>query len=669
MRLGWLGLGFLVCASTIARGQDVADGELLVKFKKSSSVARVMDRLGAQPIREISGTGYTLVQLGEGISVAEGLSRFRASGEVEAVEPNGIAHALFVPNDQHYSRQWGAIQMQLPEGWDQTQGSTSVVIAIIDTGIDLDHPDLNDKIVAGYDFVNHDTVPQDDHYHGTHCAGIAAAETDNRIGVAGVGFNCRLMPIKVLDRNGSGTYAEVAEGVTYAADHGAKVISMSLGGSEPSSALSAAINYAWNRGVVVVAAAGNYNNTAPVYPAYYTNCIAVAATEETDHRAAFSTYGTWVDVAAPGNNIPSTIPDGYALLSGTSMAAPAVAGLVGLTFSKFGVNSTPAQIRKRIEDNCDAVGTWVAKGRVNARKTLTLPVGGPTLSGFDVAPSSLVGPGTVRGTLTISASAPAGGFVVTLASTNPSVLSVPTTATVPVGAREVTVNFAASTVQVDSSVTITASALGVDKTAVVTVKKYVAPSLSALALSQASVSGAASLTGVATLNVPAGANGLTISLSSSNPSLVSVPSSIVVPAGAAAASFSASCAQVSSDTIVTITGVGGGATKRVTITLIAAAPALQSVSVMPGTTYGGSTPFPTGTVRLTAPAPAGGAVVTLNVSDSRYASVQRTLTIPAGLTSKTFPITTYAVLSNVSVTVNATWGSTQRSAQLSILKR
>jgi thermitase len=305
--------------------------------------------------------------------------RFNRIPGVEFSEPDYIAKATFVPNDTSYSRQWGLPKIQAPEAWDITRGDKKVRIAILDTGIDDNHEDLASKIVAKKNFTSSPT--HDDKYgHGTHCAGIAAAMTNNDIGVAGNGFDCYLMNGKVLGDSGSGDYSWVSKGIVWAALWKAKVISMSLGGPSPSSTLEKAVNFAWNRGSVIVAAAGNTGTSAPEYPAYYENCIAVAATDQNDNKASFSTYGKWVDVAAPGVSIFSTLPNhpnqlglNYGYLNGTSMATPFVAGLAALVWTtSHGTDN--ASVRARIESTCDAIpmtGVYWAYGRINDFKAVS----------------------------------------------------------------------------------------------------------------------------------------------------------------------------------------------------------------------------------------------------------------------------------------------------------
>jgi thermitase len=273
-----------------------------------------------------------------------------------------------------------------PNAWLTSIGE-EVVIAVLDTGVDLEHPDLQGRLLAGRDFVDGDDEPHDDDGHGTHVAGIAAANTNDETGIAGVCPDCGLLKAKVCSDAGSCPYDRIANGVLWsvgcelrAPDRGpnlgacqgpirAQVINMSIAGSSPSMTLQKAMDRAADRGATMACAAGNAGTTQAMYPAFYSNCIAVAATTNQDQRASFSTYGTWVDVAAPGANIYSTLIGGqYGLMSGTSMASPHVAGLAGLLRSR-GIVTTRDAIRSRIESAADPItgtGSLWAKGRINA---------------------------------------------------------------------------------------------------------------------------------------------------------------------------------------------------------------------------------------------------------------------------------------------------------------
>ncbi len=290
---------------------------------------------------------------------------------VEYAEVDHLVHATLIPNDASYSLQWGPSKIQAPAAWDITVGSSDIIIAIVDTGVDLDHPDLDAKMVSGWDFANDDPIAQDDHEHGTHVAGIAAAETNNNQGVAGISWQARIMPVKVLDNEGEGSYSDVAEGILWACNHGAKIINLSLGGSAYSSTFEDAVNEAYGNGCLMVAAAGNGYGNGVDYPASFPAVMAVAATGQNDIRAAFSDYGPEVEVAAPGVDIYSTLwNDKYGFKDGTSMAAPHVAGLAALVWSACPY-LTHEEVRTIIQSTADDRGPagwdmYYGFGRINA---------------------------------------------------------------------------------------------------------------------------------------------------------------------------------------------------------------------------------------------------------------------------------------------------------------
>ncbi len=360
-------------------GAAFAPDQILVKFKPgvTPEVARVVHaRLGGQLVQIIPQIEVHVVRIPLG-RVLEMVQAYLREELVEFAEPDYVATAFYVPNDPGYANQWALPKIQAPEAWDLTQGSSAVRIAILDTGIDQDHEDLAAKIVANKNFTTSRTV--DDLYgHGTHVAGIAAAITDNGRGVAGVGFKSSLMNVKVLGDNGSGQYSWIANGIIWAADNGAHVINMSLGGSSTSSTLESAVKYAYGKGVVLVAAAGNDNTSTPSYPAYYPECIAVAATDPNDVKASFSNYGEWVDIAAPGVNIYSTLPNhnnrirvrNYGYLSGTSMATPHVAGAAALLKAYY-PSLTNAEIAQKLISTGDPTSGFTTNIlRLNVYKAL-----------------------------------------------------------------------------------------------------------------------------------------------------------------------------------------------------------------------------------------------------------------------------------------------------------
>jgi serine protease len=296
------------------------------------------------------------------------LERIRANPDVEAAEPLMRYQASFVPNDPEFGKQWNLAAINMPKAWDISHGK-GVIVAVLDTGIAYENydefrqvPDLaGAKFTEGYDFVNQDRHANDDHGHGTHVAGTIAQATNNAEGVAGVAFEATLMPVKVLDFNGSGSTATISDAIRWAADHGAKVINMSLGGGGRSQVMENAVAYARKKGVVVVCAAGNTGRGTVEFPAAYPASVAVAAVGPTGEKAPYSSWGKELDIAAPGgdtskgpgggilqNTIDRKDPSKsvYAEFQGTSMATPHVAGVAALLYAAGAKN--PDQVEKAL---------------------------------------------------------------------------------------------------------------------------------------------------------------------------------------------------------------------------------------------------------------------------------------------------------------------------------
>ena len=325
------------------------------------------------------------------------------------VEPDSTGSVAFTPNDELFLSdpslaigQWGLRRAHIDEAWDLVRGSPSIIVAVIDTGIDADHPDLAGVSLPGATFV---TAPDpscvagsriDDNGHGTHVAGLIGANGNNGIGIAGIAFGVKILPIKALDCQGSGLLSDVASAVIWATDHGARIINISLGSSSAQSTLHDAIRYAVAHNVFVVAAAGNCGVPSvrcasldqPQYPGAYPESFAVTATDQNDLRAAFSNVNSYVALAAPGVRIWSTTPTypttlsnsnpgtiGYAAFSGTSQAAPFVAGVAALLLSEDRT-LTVAQLADRLRAGADDLGVpgpdpSFGAGRVNALRTVS----------------------------------------------------------------------------------------------------------------------------------------------------------------------------------------------------------------------------------------------------------------------------------------------------------
>jgi len=334
---------------------------------------------------------YYVVTIPEHSGPASVLAALKAQPWVQTVEPNEVASlepdlefpqtlgALdepeaepYTPNDPLFSMQWDKTITQTTWAWSIATGSRDVVIAILDSGVDPDHADLEANLVDGYNFVDGNTDCTDDNGHGTRVAGAAAARIDNSKGIAGVAGNASIMPLKVVDAMGSVTRSDVVNAILYAVDNGAKVISMSVGFEGANSAEEDAVEYAWNKGLVLCASAGNDGRVAPEhYPSSYEHVISVGASTKEDTRADFSNYGSNVDVYAPGKSVWLTLPDGgYGTGSGTSFATPQVAGLAALVYSAH-PEYTSREVWDAIIGGADTIAT--SEGtvlRINARKAL-----------------------------------------------------------------------------------------------------------------------------------------------------------------------------------------------------------------------------------------------------------------------------------------------------------
>lgn len=308
------------------------------------------------PLRDATALGHRLAQIPGVRFVERNRDLMRTAGSVQTV-----------PSDPLWRKQWGPALIGAPAAWAVTMGSPRVVIAMLDTGVDASQPDLRGALVPGYDFVNGNDDTSDDNGHGTRVSGIVAARADNGVGIAGVCPRCSIMPVKVSGSNGFATWLNVASGIAWATDHGASVISLSLGGG-PSDTVAAAIRYAESKGVLVVAAAGNKGSSKPFYPAADPGVLSVAGAEKAGRLYSWSDYGTWVDVAAPGCDTTTLANGGFGQFCGTSASAPVVAGLAGLALS-YSPGSSVEAIEHAIVSGAHHID-GVADGRVDAVGTL-----------------------------------------------------------------------------------------------------------------------------------------------------------------------------------------------------------------------------------------------------------------------------------------------------------
>ena len=446
-------LFMLLLISMISFGQsnqNVVENQIIVKFKtislkskttinnflNNSELSKLHSKINVlkyQTINTKQSNKIIIIKYDSDIGLEEIISFYENTGLFEYVEPNytgkGSGVLNTIPNDSEYSNQWGLkndgtfsnapsvsgadIEMEL--AWDIETGDPNMIVAIIDTGLRLAHPEFSgrlwnnvnevadgtdtdnngfiDDLVAGWDFINSDNDPTDDHGHGTNVAGIALASGNNTIGYAGVNWNAKVMICKALNENNSGSYAAMAEAIYYAVDNGAKVINMSIGGSGNSTTLSDAIDYCYDNGVVLVACMMNFNNSVTYYPAGYNKTIAVGSTNPDDTRSnpffwsttSGSNFGSHIDLVAPGNymNGLSDTSDTYygSYWGGTSQASPLVAGVVSLLLSQNPA-LTFEEIRTILRESSeDQVGdpsedingfdTYYGYGRLNAKNALS----------------------------------------------------------------------------------------------------------------------------------------------------------------------------------------------------------------------------------------------------------------------------------------------------------
>jgi subtilisin family serine protease len=603
--------------------QDTAT--ILVKFTATSQAAAAIAAQGDRHVGDTQ-THVAVVQIDARRTVGEKVAEYNARRDVVYAEPNYIAHALLAaPNDPSYASQWAFGKIQALSGWSIYPGSYTpsggATLAVVDTGVQANHPDLGSRVrtTSGATCLTGTCVAgpaTDDNGHGTHVAGIAGATTNNAVGVAGTAFSSPIVPVKVLNAAGSGSYASVASGIIWAAQHGARVMNLSLGGTGFSQTLCDAVATATNTyNTLVVVSAGNSASSTPSYPAACAGALGVAATDSNDAPATFSNFGSPnVFISSPGVGIFSTyLGSTYRTLSGTSMAAPFVTGLAALLVGQNSA-STPRSLKQRLAQTSDKVGTgtygadpygtctgctWNARygyGRINVFRALSA---GTTAPDFSLSATPASRTVTAGGSTTYTVSiARTNGFA---GSVSLGVTGLPTGATASFSpnpassASTLTVSSSTTTAPGTSTLTITGTSGGlVHTTSVAFVVQSsssadfsltVSPTTQAVDVGNSTAySVTISRTGGFLGNVSLGTAGLPSGATASfnpnpaaNSSTLTVNTSVMTPVG----SFT-----------FTITGVSGGLSHSVSATLVvrsnyalSASPSSRTVTAGAATTY------------------------------------------------------------------------------------
>jgi subtilisin family serine protease len=320
----------------LPRGAGLHREALLIRFAHGTSdaaLASIVAVAGAAEVGRMDQIDTLVVTVVAGHNRPSVTRALEANRAVVSVEADASAHLTMTPNDRYWPEEWFARKVRVDRAWNTTTGSGGPVIAVLDTGVQASQPDLEGRVLPGRDFVNDDRSASDDSGHGTRVAGVINAVGMNRRGIAGMCWGCRILPVKVADKQGEVRWSNAAAGLIWATDHGARVVNMSFGHTSGSATMAHAVYYAQKHGVMVVAAAGNEGNSDRFYPAAYPGVLSVAATDQSDNLYSWSTRGDWVRVAAPGCAWTTWKGTNWGAFCGTSASAPTVAGTAGLLLS------------------------------------------------------------------------------------------------------------------------------------------------------------------------------------------------------------------------------------------------------------------------------------------------------------------------------------------------
>ena len=384
----------------------VVPGEVVVKWRDARRGLELARTRGLEVLAELGapGNGLPSVVSTAGRPVDAVIAELATDPAVEYAEPNYVvqladdgAVAAVAVNDPKTAGQYSLDRMRVRDAWSLTKGGSGV-IAVLDTGVQASHRDLAGRVLPGYDFVNSDSNAADDNGHGTWVAGIIASNPNDGYGIAGVSWSDKILPVKIMNSSGTGDTSDLTSGIVWAANHGATVINMSVGGFPASQYVQDAVNFAWNKGVVLVGAAGNNNREEAFYPASLANVVSVSATQSDDEFSNWSSYGSRVDVSAPGASVQTTnctvctyaghnTLGEHTYISGTSFATPNVAGVIALIQARYPAY-TPSQVVSRLVSTVDDLGypgfdIRYGAGRVNAYRAVGGTVAAPAVAAGD----------------------------------------------------------------------------------------------------------------------------------------------------------------------------------------------------------------------------------------------------------------------------------------------
>jgi subtilisin family serine protease len=391
---------FLSAAGALAAAPPHVPGRLLAGRGAALDDAvetRTWRLHGAVERRHLASLGVHVLDVPEANLEAVRQS-LQQTGLFDYVEPDYYAEqGGATPNDSYYGSQWYLPKIASADAWTRTTGSAAVVIAVVDSGVYAAHPDLAGKLVPGWSFLKNNADTSDTTGHGTEVSGAMAAATNNGIGVAGVSWSSVVMPLAVVEATSFAAYSDIAAAIQYAVDHKVRVINVSIGGTAASTTLQNAVDYAWNRGAMVFAAAMNSGVATPNYPGACNHAIAVSATDEGDGLAAFSNYGSWLTLSAPGTDILTTMNGGgYGYVNGTSFASPIAAGVAALVLAANPqlTSQQVVDILKQSADHPGAAGfdPYYGWGRVNAGRAVQLAIPAVTLPAPSPAPAPVATP-------------------------------------------------------------------------------------------------------------------------------------------------------------------------------------------------------------------------------------------------------------------------------------